>query len=183
MNLLSEIRAQTIALMRGGNRAAPAPGVHVKSLSASRRLRALLRSADQGGALVEMALVVPVLMALLTGIFAVGLTMNTQVNLTQAVGVGANYLQQIRTTTADPCGDVLTAMKNAAPGLVASKISLTLTMSGGTGTGSTCASAAGDLGQGLPQTVYATYPCTLLIYGTHWTTACQLAAKVTVYEY
>jgi Flp pilus assembly protein TadG len=123
------------------------------------------------------------LLVLLTAIAAFGVGFNNELTLTSAVGAGAQYLQLIRTRTTDPCADTLTAMENAAPNLTPSSISLTITMDGTTVTGSTCAGDQTDLIQGQPVTVSATYPCALPIYGTTFSTACQLSAKVSEFEY
>jgi Flp pilus assembly protein TadG len=133
--------------------------------------------------LVEIALVLPILLAIVTAICAFGVAFNNQLTLTSAVGAGAQYLQLIRTSTTDPCASTLTAMENAAPNLTPSSISLTITMDGTTVTGDTCAGDQSDLVQGQPVTVSATYPCALPIYGSSFSTACQLSAKVTEYEY
>ena len=76
-------------------------------------------------------------------------------------------------------------IKNAAPNLTSSKISVTVTMNGTTPTqtGNTCSGAQTDLVQGGPVSVSATYPCSLSIYGVTFGSSCQLQAKVTEYEY
>lgn len=140
---------------------------------------------DEGGtALVEFTLTLPILVAVLTGIFELGIAFNNQLELTQAVGAGAQYLQQIRSTTADPCKDTMTAIKSSAPSLNASNITLTLTMNGNSPvTGSTCSGDQSELGFLEPATVYATYPCNISIYGFTFSSACKLSAQVTEYEY
>jgi len=138
---------------------------------------------SQASALIEMALALPILLALATGICAFGVAFNNQLTLTRAVGAGAQYLQQIRTTTSDPCADTLSAIVSAAPGLSSSKISVSLNLNGTAASGTSCAGDQSDLVQGSPVTVTATYPCTLLIYGTVLATPCQLSAKTTEYEY
>ena len=97
------------ATMRGWNRAGPP----TRAIAGCRILARLRNS--EGGALVEMALVLPVFMLVMTGIFSIGTAYSNQLTLTQAVGSGAQYLQQIRTSTTDPCSDTFTTIKNAAP--------------------------------------------------------------------
>jgi Flp pilus assembly protein TadG len=144
---------------------------------------------EEGGALVEMALTVPIMLALLVGLSSFGIAYKNQIVLTQATGVAAQYLAQIRTSTSNPCSDVFTALTNAAPGLTSSSLTVSVTMNGTTPTqtGNSCSGAQTNLVQGQPVTVYATYPCTLpnlqmynqkFLGGT-----CSLAAKVTEYEY
>jgi Flp pilus assembly protein TadG len=148
-----------------------------------RRLRTFLGSGQEGSALIEIALTMPMLLAVITAIFTFGVGFNNQLTLTSAVGAGAQYLQLIRTTTTDPCKDTLTALSNAAQSLKSSSISLSFNFDGVAVTGNSCAGDQVDLVQGEPVTVTATYPCVLAIYGTKFTNACQLSAKVTEYEY
>ncbi len=149
------------------------------------RTRAFLRRGEEGSALVEIALIMAPLMAIITAICAFGVAFSNQLTLTNAVGAGAQYLQLIRTTTTDPCKDTLTAIENAAPNLTPSSLTLTVTMDGvtPTQTGNSCSGTEGDLVPGTPVTVTATYPCALPIYGTTFSSGCQLSAKVTEYEY
>jgi Flp pilus assembly protein TadG len=148
------------------------------------RARAIFRvDQDFGGTMVELALVLPVLLALLTGICAFGVAFSNQQTLTRAVGSGAQYLQQIRTTTTNPCADTLTALENAAPNLTPANITLSFSLNGNSFTGNTCAGDQSYLLPGQPITVTATYPCTLPIYGFKLSSACLLSAKVTEYEY
>lgn len=150
--------------------------------SAVARLRAWL-GASEGGALVEFALVLPMMMVVVTGLFSFGIALNNQLELTQAVGSGAQYLQTIRATTSNPCSDTFNAIKAAAPNLHSANISLTLTMSGTAVSGSTCSGSQSNLTQGGSVTVAATYPCNLFVYGLNLGTSCNLQAQVTEYEY
>ena len=138
---------------------------------------------EDGNVLVELALTLPLLMLLFTGMISFANAYNNELNLTQAVGAGAQYLQQIRTTTSDPCKDVLTTIENAAPNLTGSEINLTLTMSGTKVNKTSCAGDQTDLVEGSPVTVEATYPCVLSGYNLAFTSSCQLSAEVTEYEY
>jgi Flp pilus assembly protein TadG len=149
------------------------------------RVRAWLRNNDEGNAIVEFALVLPLLMLVMTGIFAFGIAISNQLTLTQALGTGAQYLQQIRTSSSDPCSDTFTAIRNAAPYLNSSNIVVTVTMNGVTPaqTGNTCSGAQSNLAPGTSVTVAATYPCTLSVYAMSFTSSCLLSAKVTEYEY
>jgi Flp pilus assembly protein TadG len=146
-------------------------------------VRALLGGGSQGVSLVEFALVLPVLLAVITGIFALGITFNNYLTLTSAVGAGAQQLQLIRTTTSDPCADTLSAIESAAPGLRGGSINLSITMNGSTFTGSSCSGDQSDLVAGQPVTVSATYACSLAIYGRALSNNCRLLANVTEFEY
>jgi Flp pilus assembly protein TadG len=137
-----------------------------------------------GDALLEFAFVLPLMLMTLTGIFAFAMAYNNDIMLTQAVGSGGQYLQLIRTSTTDPCNDTMTALKNAAPNLSASNISLTVTINGTTPTqtGNSCSGSQSLLSAGVPVTVKATYPCKLPTYGITFP-SCNLSAQVTEYEY
>lgn len=142
-----------------------------------------LAEREEGGALVELAMTLPILLALLTAIVSFGIAFSNQLTLTQAVGTGAQFLQQIRQTTSDPCADTLNAVSQAAPTLKKSNISLSITMNGSTISGSSCSGSQSNLVQGQPVTVAATYPCNLQIYGVKLSSTCNLGAQVTEYEY
>jgi Flp pilus assembly protein TadG len=174
MKILCDEQRQAMALLRG------------LKPSINKRVRACFRSGEEGGALVEFALVVPLMLTMITGIFAIGIAFNNQLTLTQAVGTGAQRLQVIRTSTSDPCADTISAIEAAAPNLKSANISLTVTINGGTPqTGNSCTTATSSLvaAQGDPVTVAATYPCNLQISGVKLASGCQLAATVTEYEY
>jgi Flp pilus assembly protein TadG len=167
-----------------------------RSISPQSSWRRLLFGED-GGPLVEMGMVLPMMMVLVTGMCAFGLSLNNYIELTSAVGNAGQYLQQTAQTTSDPCADVATAVKNIAPNLGPKSISLSLTMtnSGGTSTKTDTGTAnsfscSGDksyLSTGGNITVAATYPCTLTIYalpyGAQIGKSCTLSAQVTEYEY
>jgi Flp pilus assembly protein TadG len=151
--------------------------------SIRQRVRTLLRGGEEGSALVEIALTMPMLLAVLTAICTFGVGFNNELTLTSAVGAGAQYLQLIRTTTSDPCADTLTAIENAAPNLTPSSITLSFNLNGTQVSGNSCSGDQSYLVEGEPVTVTAKYPCALSVYGTKFTNACQLSAKVTEYEY
>jgi Flp pilus assembly protein TadG len=135
--------------------------------------------------LVEFAFLLPVFLLLVTGIFSFGLAISNQLTLTQALGTGAQYLQQIRGSTTDPCSDTFAAIKNAAPYLDSTTIKVTVTINGTapSQTGNSCPGAQSNLTAGVPVTVSATYPCTLTVYSMNFASGCQLSAMVTEYEY
>ncbi len=189
MKVQIDIHGIARPLRRTVNRVPRTPEAGIEPRCPGRRLRALLRRGEQGSALVEIALIMPALLAVMTAICAFAVAFNNQLTLTQAVGAGAQYLQTIRTTATDPCAQTLTAIENAAPSLKGTSISLSLSINGTPETGSTCAGATSTLlaAQGDPVSVSATYPCILSImpagYGTKFISNCQLQAKVTEYEY
>jgi Flp pilus assembly protein TadG len=183
MMLLFDLHGRAMAPKRSLSRHAESSGAPAGPRSFPRLIRALLHSREEGSALVEIALVLPMLLGVLTAICAFGVAFNNELTLTSAVGAGAQYLQLIRTTTTDPCKDTLTAIEGAAPNLTPGSITLSFSLNGTAVSGNTCSGDQSDLVQGEPITVTAKYPCALPIYGTKFSTACQLSAKVTEYEY
>jgi Flp pilus assembly protein TadG len=174
--------------MRELNSVPPLKRTHVKSWTVARLLRARPRPAEEGGALVEMAFVLPFLATLVLGIMSVGTTFMNYLDLTEATGSGAQYLQLIRTSTSDPCADTLTAITKAAPNLSTASGYLQLAFNfNGTKLAAGTTSCPGDqqyLSSGTPVTVTATYPANLQIYGVNFLpSGWNLSATVTEYEY
>jgi len=162
----------------------PPNRTHAKSWTVARLLRARLRPAEEGGALVEMALILPVLAMLVLGIMSVGTMFMNYLDLTEATGSGAQYLQLIRTSTTNPCLDTYTAITQAAPNLVPANLTLTFTLNTTPESGNTCSGAQSYLSAGEPVTVTAKYPCNLQIYGVNYApSGCTLTATATEYEY
>jgi len=160
--------------------------------SRANRVRPHRCPAEQGHAVLEFAFVLPMMMAVVTGLFSFGIALNNQIELTQAVGNGGQYLQQIQSITTDPCKDVATTVQNNAANLNAANLTLTLTMQDNNGNSTvesgpastfSCAGAQSNLVTGGTATVMATYPCSLFVYGLNFKNACQLTAEVSEYEY
>ena len=83
----------------------------VERLSRSERVRARLHFGDEkGGALVEFALVLPVLLLVVTAITTFGIALNNYLQLTEAVGIGGQVLSVSRGNTTDPCNIVSSAV-------------------------------------------------------------------------
>jgi Flp pilus assembly protein TadG len=183
MKISSGLFEQAKMFTRSLTRLVTATGRSARPHHVGGKVRASFARGEEGGALVEIALTVPVLLGVLTGICTFGIAYSNQLTLTQAVGTAGQYLAQIRTTSTDPCSDVYTALKNAAPGLTPSKVTLTTTMNGTANNGTSCSGKQTELIQGSTVSVYATYPCSLSIYNLSFATSCQLTAKVTEYEY
>jgi Flp pilus assembly protein TadG len=166
--------------------------------SASRILRRI-QSRDNGGALVETALVLPIIMVLLTGIFSVSIALYQKLQLSEATGAGGRTMALERGQN-DPCTDAANAIFGAAPGLARSSLNLSITLgpqSGGTitsgtaqsyssgsnGTAPTCTAAGLNGGStalqpGWAAKITATYPCSLTVYGMNLG-SCQIASNVT----
>jgi Flp pilus assembly protein TadG len=145
------------------------------------RLRGL---AQDGQAMVEMALVLPVLLLVVTGILTFGLAFNNYILLTEATSVGARTLAISRGETTDPCATAASAVYAAAPLLVPANLSFTVVLNGATYKGASCNSgssttgAAGNLKQGAYAVLTVNYPCSLGVYGANYAPNCSLQTQV-----
>ena len=123
----------------------------------------------------------PILLLIVTGIAAFGLTLGNYISLTEATGVGAREFAILRGAGADPCATSAQAISASAPTLLNNGTSAAMTYSftvGGTTYSSpTCLSAT--LNQSASVQVKTTYPCTLKVYGLNLSPNCQLVAQTT----
>ena len=122
---------------------------------------------EQGVAMVEIALTLPLMVVLITVIWQLGLLLSQQTTLTYAATIGAQALMVDRTSTSnDPCADTFNAIKGAAPTLISANISMTISMNNNTSiTQKSCSGKQTQLVQGGPVTVQATYPYSFSIVG------------------
>jgi hypothetical protein len=161
--------------------AAPARG--------ARSLPRLRSDGERGAALVEFALVLPILMTLVMGLLMSGIFINQYLELTNAVAIGGQVLAVDRGNTTDPCLDAVTAIQNTAPLLTPSNIKFSFTLNGvsfpssGTyagGGSSYCTGGAADLIQNANVEIIATYPCSLQIFNNaNILPGCTLTAEIT----
>ena len=152
---------------------AASPGVRVGTRSLGRRVRARPRTSNEGGqALLEFALVLPILLLLVTGIITFGIAFHNYLELTDAVNVGARLLAISRGQTTDPCATTVTAVENAAPLLTSANITFSFVLNGTSYPGASCSCSTTTTGpcanlvQGASAQVTATYPYTLSFFGT-----------------
>jgi Flp pilus assembly protein TadG len=140
---------------------------------------------ESGQAMVEMALVLPVLLLVVTGILTFGLAFNNYVLLTEATSIGARTIAISRGATTDPCATASSAVIAAAPLLTPANLSFTFVLNGATYSGTSCSSgssttgAAANLVQGANAIVTVTYPCSLAVYGANYAPHCSLQAQMT----
>jgi Flp pilus assembly protein TadG len=134
----------------------------------------LIRSRD-GVSAIEFAIILPVLLTILLGIFQFGTAMNEYLTLTNAAAKGALTLALSRGTTT-PYSSTTAAINAAAPNLTAANITTTVTVNG-----STCASDSAcltNLLAGKTASVRTTYPCSLVIMGRNYApNGCTLSAQ------
>lgn len=125
--------------------------------------------------MIEFALVFPILLLLLSGVFSFGIYLRQNLALTDAVNIGAKKLSINRGQTLDPCNLVYTAVVAAAPSLTPSSMTFSYTFNGTAQSGSSCSSssttsgAPAELVQGTPISVTVTYPCSLTVIGVTYT--------------
>jgi len=135
------------------------------------RLIGFFKFGETGGAMVEMALVMPVMLCLITGIFSVSMALYQKLQLAEAMSSAGRVLAADRGAT-DPCADTVAAVDAAAPGLATSSIGLTVIIDGntyGTNKSTVSCTAAGGANNplmpaGSTAVIQATYPCSLSIY-------------------
>jgi Flp pilus assembly protein TadG len=143
---------------------------------------------EDGSTLAEMALVLPILLVVLTGVFSFGIILNQYLVLTNAVNNGARAFAMSAPSSdgnisiedsGDPCKYAGQAIENSAGTLVSSNINLTInyttylgnTSSSGTtttytGTGSSLPSCASlKMYQLDVVQIQATYAVTPVLYG------------------
>lgn len=150
------------------------------------RLRVCKRG-EEGGALVEMALVLPILMLVLTGIFSFGIAMANYIQLTEAVDVGGRLLAISRGSGVDVCAAAVTAVQNAAPSLNPALMTFTIVLNGDNVGPTTCntTAVAADMKAAPLATppgsaqLTVTYPCNLAVYGRNLLPGCHLVAQTT----
>ena len=93
------------------NRRAVSPGLTTAIRSLGERVRARLRASNKRGqSLVEMAVSLPLLLLILTGIMTFGIALNNYLTLTNAVEIGGQQLAVSRGQTTDPCNTAAQAI-------------------------------------------------------------------------
>jgi Flp pilus assembly protein TadG len=142
------------------------------------------QSSDESGqSLVEFALVAPILLLLVLGIFKFGIVLNHWLVMTDATRSAARGLAVARgvpnicppagqgscTAPTDPCAQTVTNVKNGATDLNISNLSVTVTPVN-------CVN--GVLVYNSDVTVQTTYPCHLMIFGINFLPGCSLNSKM-----
>ena len=139
---------------------------------------------EQGQTMVEFAIAVPLLLALLTGSVMLGAAFNKQLELTYAINAGGQLLSISRGQTTDPCQTASQAAYSAAPQLNPSTLKFTIVLNGTSVTTNSsqpsCSGAQQYLVESQTAQVTATYPCNLNIFGFNPAPSCTLQAQTTV---
>lgn len=141
------------------------------------RFRAVFCRRDDGGSMVEFALVLPMMMVLITGMCSFAMALNNYMVLTNAVGAGARAIALSRGQTipalasSDPCAYAVQMANSSSPNLDQTKLSYTVvwttTNSAGTVTSTSYSTSCAGVALNAGDTVQlkATYPFTPLVYG------------------
>jgi Flp pilus assembly protein TadG len=116
-----------------------------------------IRRGQEGQAMVEFALVIPLLLLLIFGIVQFGILFNNYLTLTDAVRAGARQAAVSRTLP-DPVGVTKTRVERSAAGLTASNLVITVDPFDPVDGTPTWA-------QGGDVTVKATYPYAINLFG------------------
>ncbi len=154
---------------------------HIRRFLSSIKTRAILtntpeRASETGSVLIETALVLPVILLLMTGIFSFSLALYQKEALAHGVSTASRYLATDAGAT-DPCADTAAKLYASAPTLVQKSIGLSFVLDGVSYSGATC-SGTTHLVTGRSAQITATYPCTLSWYGVSPTT-CSLQESIT----
>lgn len=137
----------------------------------------------EGGALVEMAVTLPLILLLMTGIFSFSVALYQKLAIAEAVSAGGRALSVLRGDS-DACSSAGSAIYSAAPGLDSSKMTLTFVITPYNGTATTYNSATcagtGVLGSqsGGTASLTISYPCSLNVYGMSFS-SCTLSSSIT----
>ncbi|HEY1578883.1 MAG TPA: TadE/TadG family type IV pilus assembly protein [Terracidiphilus sp.] len=155
-------------------------------------IRYSIRENSEGQALVETALILPIVLTIVFGILVFGIFTMQIMSLAQGVNNAGNVLSVSAGQTTDPCSLAATNVQSAAPLLSSASLtySLKLTPSGGTAQsypGSSCSSsstttgAAGNLSSGGTVQITATYTnCSLKFYGKNFLpNGCSITSTIT----
>lgn len=126
---------------------------------------------ENGQAVVEFAIVLPVLLTLVTGIMQFGLLFNKYINLTDAARVGARTLALGRSLD-NPCDKAVanTVSSASSIGLTAAQVTPSFSGTGdycgsGTYTYNTSGNTGGNEIEGDVATITATQPFTFSVFG------------------
>jgi Flp pilus assembly protein TadG len=170
MKISSGLRRHAILFAGGRKRAGGEQRASAGTQSIG--VRGLLRSGDEGGALIETALVLPILLMVLTGMFSLVIALYNYQQLGNATITAAQQLGAGRGLITDPCAAVAVAVAASLPNWAASKFTYTLTVTDSAGaahkfgptggSGFSCTTGGANMGQNEPVTLMVSYQYTWL---------------------
>ncbi len=146
------------------------------------KARLLNRSQDEGSAVVEMAVTLPLIMLIMTGIFSISTALYQKLQLAEAISSAGRALAVDRGDH-DPCATTVNAIYAAAPGLSKTSLTITITLNGVATTSGTCPGSGTsnpntNLAEGSNAVVSATYPTGLAIFGAKYASF-NMASQIT----
>lgn len=154
-------------LSNGAHRTSTGEIEWLRPLTLRQKLHDFLGVKEDGSQLVEMAVVAPLLLIILTGMASFGMALYSQQQLGLAA---ANAVQAVATGTSlitDPCATVESDVTKSLPQFTAANITYTLVIytkstssvtATGTGTGFSCTADATDLTTFQPVILTVSYP-------------------------
>jgi Flp pilus assembly protein TadG len=131
------------------------------------------KRSDSGQAIVEFALVLPVLLLLVFGIIKMGTVYLHYISLTEAVRDGARQLS-VERGQPSPCTDATTSFHSSAGSSLSGLADPAYSFSNGT---DECSSG---LVSNTSGTLAGSYPCDLSLMGINFAPGCTLRASTTV---
>lgn len=139
---------------------------------------------DRGAALIEMAVVTPVLAVMMLAVMQFGVVMNNRVVLAESVGAAARTLSLTR-GTANPCSTAAAKLKAAASTLGSGNITITVRVNDTNYTAvapasPSCAGAGTLMAAGDEAIASATYPCSIGVLAFSTTTCLSSSTSVRV---
>jgi Flp pilus assembly protein TadG len=140
--------------------------------AAASKRRSLLRDTC-GAAAVELALTLPVFLALAIGTLKFGVAMSQYLTLNNAAAQGAMAFALSRGTS-NPYTATTTAISNASPNLTAANVTKTLNVNGSPCTTDNACQTA--LVAGATASVTVSYPCDLSVLGVNFKSNCSLSS-------
>ncbi len=149
---------------------------HGSKLRASNRALHRRFLDNTGVAAIEFAFLAPVLLLIVAGACQFSLTLGNYVTLENAVHAGARQLA-ISRGDATPLTDTQSQFAAASGNLSVSNITATYLVNGTAC--STDAACGAALAAGLPASVSASYPCSLVVMGHDFAPGCTLTVATT----
>lgn len=136
---------------------------------------------ERGAAVIELAVVAPLLFMMIFAILQFGIVLHNKVVLAESVGFAARALSMTRGTT-DPCSTTVAKLKSAVGSGIADTVQITLTVHGSTygpSNSPTCSGVGTSMTSGEDAVIKATYPWSVALYGMSMTGS-SLAAQTSV---
>jgi Flp pilus assembly protein TadG len=144
----------------------------------TRRLLDIAR--DRAGiALVEFALILPLVCLLVFGIIAFGMALSNYVDLAEGVRAASRVLAQASAFPTQAYSNAQTYFASATANLNQANLTMTVTVNGTSCNSAAACDAALAAATGDPVTVTATYSLCIEVMGYNFLPSCQLTASTT----